>query len=327
MRSSSSIVSLAALVLWPAIALAQEDRSSRSVVAAAAELELLTDVGVRTEGPVAAADGSIYFVDLDIPNGGRIWRWDSSSREARVFRVPSGVAAGLAIDRDGNLLTAEVASGGGRRVGRLSLASGISSTIVDSFGGRLIHGANDLVLDEGGRIYFTEYVLLGPTDVLHRQGSGVYRIDPDGTVQRIIADAGTPNGIAVSPDQRTLYVGSNRFSVLNNKAILAYDLSEDGRVQFRSVLVEYPPSDTPDGMAVDQDGNLYVAMFSGRLGVAIYNAQGQPLGFVPTPGPATNVTFGLGNDERSLYITANTGLYRLRMERAGYHPTWRHPRR
>jgi gluconolactonase len=295
----------------------------RDLIAPGVDLELLADVGIRTEGPVAAPDGSIYFVDLDIPDGGRIWRWDPVRREARPFREPSGVAAGLAIGRDGHLLTAEVASGGGRRIGRIPLPSGAPSTIMDAFDGRPIHGANDLVLDEAGRIYFTEYALLGPTDVLHRQGSGVYRVDPDGTIERIVADAGRPNGIAVSPDQRTLYVGSNRFDVLGNTAVLAYDLSAEGRARFREVLVRYPSSHLPDGMAVDRQGNLYVAMFAGARGVAVYDPTGRELGFIPTPGPATNVAFGLGEDDRSLYITAGTGLYRMRGERHGYHPSWR----
>lgn len=77
-----------------------------------AMLELLTDIGSRTEGPATTSVGTAYFVDLDLPNGGRIWRWDPEAREARVIRSPSGMAAGLAIGQDGTVLTAELASRG-----------------------------------------------------------------------------------------------------------------------------------------------------------------------------------------------------------------------
>jgi gluconolactonase len=309
------------LLVLPMAAGAQDARVG-AVIPPAATLELIADVGIRTEGPAFAPDGRLYFVDLDIPNGGRIWRWDPNTNQTSVLVAPSGVAAGLAIGPDGNLYTAEVASGGGRRIGRIELGSGSSSTIADSYQGRPIHGANDLVFDHAGRLYFTEYVLLGREDVLHREGSGVYRVEPDGTVSRLVADAGKPNGIAISPDQRTLYVGSNRFDVLNARAILAYDLGADGRVQFRKVLVRYPPEQLPDGMAVDSDGNLYVAIFSGRPGVAVYDSTGVEIGFAPTPGPATNVTFGRGDESNALYITAATGVYRLTVNRRGHHPPW-----
>ena len=272
-------------------------------------------------------DGTIYFVDLDIARGGSIWRYDPRTKQASVLRSPSGVAAGSAIDPKGNLLTAELASGGGRRITLTEIETGQTSLVVDKYDGKPLHGVNDLVLDSIGRIYFTEYALLGPGDVLYRRGSGVYRIDPGGTLKRIIDDASVPNGIAVSPDQHTLYVGTNRFDVLGNGAILAYDLSAEGEVRFRSVMVRYDAASLQlaDGMDVDVDGNLYVALFStrGKTGIAIYAPNGAERAFIPTPGPATNVTFGLGPDAKSLYITASTGLYRLIVRRPGYHPGWR----
>ena len=122
-------------------------------------------------------------------------------------------------------------------------------------------------------------------------------------------------------------MGTNRFDVLGNGAILAYDLSTEGEVRFRSVVVRYDAASLQlaDGMDVDVDGNLYVALFStrGKTGVAVYAPGGAERVFIPTPGPATNVTFGLGSDARSLYITAATGLYRLSVKRPGYHPAWR----
>jgi gluconolactonase len=130
----------------------------------------------------------------------------------------------------------------------------------------------------------------------------------------------------ISPDQRTLYVGTNEFDVLGTRAILAFDLAEDGSAEFRSVLVflEAETQRSFDGMAVEVDGNLYVAQFSQQAatGIAVYGPGGEQLGFIPTPGPATNVTFGLGSDATSLYVTAGNGLYRIAVKRKGYHPSW-----
>lgn len=293
-----------------------------SIIPASAKAELLVDVGQRTEGPAPSADGSVYFVDLDIARGGRIIRWDPAVRSATTVRAPSGLAAGLAFGPDGRLATAELARNGGRRVGSLDLRDGSYRTLADSFSGRPIHGANDLVFDEVGRLYFTEYPLLGPTDVLHRAASGVYRIDRDGKVARIISDAGTPNGIAVSPDQRTLYVGTNRLDIFGAHAILAYDLQPDGLVKFRKVLVRLPSTQQPDGIAVDVEGNLYVAMFAGRTGIAVYDSTGKEIAYVDMASPTTNVKFGLGKLKNTLFITSANALYMLRVNRQGYNPSW-----
>jgi len=301
-----------------------------SILDPTSELEVLFEGEFRTEGPSIGFDGTIYFVDFDLGSGGRLWRFDPETGEASVLRAPSGFAAGSAIDPDGNLLTAEYAFGGGRRISRMDLVSTETAAVTDGYEGRPYNGANDLVLDEAGRIYFTEIDYRGSDEDMAHRESGVYRVDPNGTVYRIIADAGMPNGILVSPDQRTLYVGKNEFDTLGNGAILAYDLAADGSVQFRSILVLQEAEDQclADGMAVDVDGNLYVALFSqqARTGIAVYRPDGEQLAFIPTPGPATNVTFGLGSDSTSLYITAGSGLYRFPVKREGYHPSWRQPR-
>lgn len=304
-------------------AIGASDLAAQGSILTLEKPELLVDVGQRTEGPAPAADGSVYFVDLDLAFGGRIFRWDPVTRGVATVRAPSGLAAGLAFGPDGRLATAELARNGGRRVGSIGLSDGTYRVLADSVGGKPIHGANDLVFDESGRLYFTEYPLLGPTDVLFRAASGVYRVDRDGKVTRIISDAGTPNGIAVSPDQRTLYVGTNKLDMFGSHAILAYDLGADGQPKFRTVLVRLPPSQQPDGIAVDTEGNLYVAMFSGRTGVAIYDSTGRDVAYVDLPAATTNVKFGRGQSSGILYITSANALYRLRVNSKGYHPTWR----
>jgi gluconolactonase len=212
----------------------------------------------------------------------------------------------------------------------MNLETGEQTTITDRFGEERYGAVNDLALDNSGRIYFTENDYMGPEEIPDPHPPGVYRVDPDGRVHRIIRDAGAPNGIMVSPDQRTLYVGMNRYDSLGNGAVLAYDLAENGDVEFRSILAVQKPEDQQlaDGMAIDVDGNLFVALFSdeARTGIAVFSPDGEQLAFIPTPGPATNVTFGLGSDATSLYITAGGSLYRFPVKRWGYHPTWRSPR-
>jgi gluconolactonase len=307
-----------------------EPTGDPSILDSTADLEALFEGQSRLEGPSIGLDGTIYFVEIDPFAGGRLWHIPPGSGEASVLLEPSGLAVGSAIDPDGNLLTAEYSLGGGRRISRMNLVTGEQKTVTDRFEEEPYGAANDLALDDLGRIYFTENEYMGPEEVIDPHPPGVYRVDPDGEVYRIIKDAGMPNGIMVSPDQRTLYVGMNRYDSLGNGAVLAYDLSENGSVEFRSILATQKVEDQhlADGMAVDVDGNLYVALFSqrARAGIAVFSPDGEQLAFIPTPGPATNVTFGLGSDATSLYITAGSSLYRFPVQRRGYHPSWRNPR-
>jgi len=162
---------------------------------------------------------------------------------------------------------------------------------------------------------------------------GVYRIDLDGSIHRIITDAGKPNGVAVSPNQKTLYVichndGTTNASQLPEEtsvhkgrmALLAYDLSEDGTATFRKVLVDYAPQDGPDGLVLDTEGNLYVAVRDvTRPGICVYTPEGVEQAYIPTPNLPTNVAFGRGEDSKTLYITEGKSLHRIKVKKSGYH--------
>ena len=152
---------------------------------------------------------------------------------------------------------------------------------------------------------------------------GVYRIDPDGSVSLIITDAGTPNGILVSPDQRTLYVASIGMQEYSLHALLAYDLAAEGSVSSRRVVADFAPEYGPDGMAVDVDGNLYLArpaVAPHTPGIYVYSPDGEELALIPTPGSPTNATFGRGPTGKTLYITAGTSLYKIELNREGHQP-------
>lgn len=289
-----------------------------------AQLELLFEGGFFTEGPAVAPDGTVYFSDITFTaasgmQAGHIWRYDPASDRTQIFRSPSGMANGIIFDLQGRMVVAQGADFGSRCVTRTDMKSGRSEIIAGLYNGRPLNSPNDVTIDERGRIFFTDPRYTGH-EPIEQPVMGVYRIDPDGSVSLIITDAGTPNGIVVSPDQRMLYVASvslpNRFGL---HALLAYGLAEDGSVSSRRVVVDFAPDAGPDGMAIDVNGNLYLARPAEVPGIYVYSPDGQKLGLIPTPQSPTNVTFGRGSRRNTLYITAGTSLYKVELNTEGYH--------
>ena len=226
----------------------------RPIVAPGAKLERLFGEGFFTEGPAPSPDGSVYFSDITVGKAsgnqaGYIWRWDPQTRTSTVFRSPSGMSNGMVFDAQGRMVVAEGAAFGGRRITRTDMKTGKSVILAALFDGRPFNSPNDVALDARGRIYFTDPRYVG-WEPIEQPVQGVYRIDPDGRVSLVVADAGKPNGIAVSPDEATLYVGANdngSFSDLppetpaapGRKALLAYDLAPDGSAKFRRAVVDF----------------------------------------------------------------------------------------
>ena len=307
-----------------------------SIISPEARLELLFSDGFFTEGPAVAFDNSVYFSDITFTldsnmQAGHIWRYDPETGKTRLYRSPSGMSNGLKFDALNRLIAAEGADFGGRRVTRTDLNTGKAEIIAGLFEGKPFNAPNDISIDEMGRIYFSDPRYLGHEPV-DQAIFAVYRIDPDGKIHRIITDAGKPNGVAVSPDQKSLYVVSNDNGHMGigripleapahkgRMALLAYDLHPDGTATFRKVLVDYYPEDGPDGLVCDADGNLYVAVRDlTRPGINVYSPEGEELARIPTEVP-TNVAFGRGKSSKTLYITAGHSLYRINVERDGYH--------
>lgn len=305
-----------------------------------AKLEKLFETNVLTEGVSVAPDGMVYFSEITFSNksrdakgvieAGHIWKFDPASGKTSIFRSPSGMSNGIKFDAAGNMVVAEGADYGGRRVTRTDMKTGKSYIIAGLFEGRPFNAPNDITIDEKGRIYFSDPRYLGH-EPIEQPLMAVYRIDTDGSIHRIITDAGKPNGVAVSPDQKSLYVVSNdngsagieRLSAdtpvrKGNMALMAYDLAADGTAKFRKTLVDYAPFDGPDGLVVDKQGNLYVAVRAeNRPGICVYSPEGKELAYIKTEVP-TNVGFGRGADAKLLYITAGTSLFRIRLNREGY---------
>jgi len=289
------------------------------IFAPGAKLEKLYEGGHLTEGVTAAPDGTMYFSDITFTTetnmqAGHILRFDPKTSKTTVF------------------IAAEGADYGGRRITRTDMATGKATILAGRFNGRPFNSPNDVAIDERGRIYFSDPRYLG-WEPIEQPVMAVYRLDPDGKVHRIITDAGKPNGVAISPDQKTLYVVTNDdghmgFDVLPKGAparkgrmeLNAYDLAPNGTATFRKQLVNYAPEDGPDGLVCDAEGNLFVAVRNEkRYGVNVYSPTGQELAYLPTPERPTNVGFGRGAESKTLYITAGGSLYRIQTLKNGYH--------
>ena len=308
-----------------------------SIIISSSKLEKLFDSGHFTEGPAVAFNGTVYFSDITFTHesgmqAGHIWAYTPQTGQTKIFRSPSGMSNGLKFDAQGRLIAAEGADFGGRRLTRTDLQTGKSEIIAGLYEGKPFNSPNDITIDERGRIYFSDPRYIGHEPV-NQPVMGVYRIDLDGSIYRIITDAGKPNGVAVSPNQKTLYVichndGTTNASQLPEEtsvhkgrmALLAYDLSEDGTATFRKVLVDYAPQDGPDGLVLDTEGNLYVAVRDvTRPGICVYTPEGVEQAYIPTPNLPTNVAFGRGEDSKTLYITEGKSLHRIKVKKSGYH--------
>ena len=298
-----------------------------------------------TEGPAVASDGSIYFTDMPFGNdNGMILRFDPKTSQTTVFTTNSGKSNGLVFLRDGSAVSCDGADGGGRRLVRWTRETHQGVTLVDRFQGKRFNSPNDLVVDLRGRIYFTD-PRYGGTEPRELQHEAIYRLEADGKVLEITRDVEKPNGIVLSPDQKTLYVGDhnnggNRLKPSDPEPqrgamkIYAFPLNAEGLVQGpRKTLVDFGTENGCDGMTVDSLGNVYAACRSlARPGILVVDPAGRELAFVETgprnqkglfddwKGIPSNVEFGIGDDAHSLYVTIDKSLYRLRVKTRGFHP-------
>ncbi len=283
------------------------------------------------EGPAAAADGSVYFTDI-VNN--RIMKLDSRTKERSVWRTPSGRTNGLLFDAHGRLLACEGnefgPNDGNRCITRTDMATGSIEVLTDRFEGKRYNAPNDIAARSNGQIFFTD-PCYGDRATMELTHDSVYRIDTNGSVHRILTQPQIqrPNGIALSPDERTLYLVDSCPIVGGHRKIWAFDLSEQGQPSNGRVVFDFASGRGGDGMAVDQKGNLYVAAGIScprgphestevPPGIWIIRPDGKLLGRLPIPEDVlTNVTFG-GDDLRTLYVTAGRTLYETRTTIPGW---------
>lgn len=286
------------------------------------------------EGPAWRADGNVFFTEID---NNRIMRRDPTG-VVHTFRQPSGKANGLAFDADGRLHACEGhREGGNRRVTRTELDGSIT-VLTDRYEGKRYNSPNDLVIDSKGRIFFTDPRYGGydgPDEVEQFDADGkpiegVYRIDPDGSVSRIIShEVQRPNGIAVSSDEKYLIVADNHNGpdAGGQRMLWRFDLKSDGNVDpdSRKMLFDWKQERGPDGICIGPDGNIYATAgfnFASALetadefkaGVYVISLEGEQVDFIPVPEDMiTNCTFG-GKAGRTLYITAGAKLWSIEVE-------------
>lgn len=266
---------------------------------------------IFTEGPTVDRRGVVYFTNVYAE---QILTWNG--RELAVFREQTNQTNGLHFDRNGDLLGCE----GTGQVVRINVKTGNRTVLASEFNGHPLGAPNDLTTDDRGRIYFTSRLPNREPD--KGNVNSVYRIDPDGSLHRILhlPDIHMPNGIETAPDSRTLYLIESAPEENRNRCIQAYDLAADGSVKFRQTVINFYPGRGGDGMAIDSEGNLYVAAglhqkrgtsetLDTRPGVHVVSPTGKLLAYVRTPEDTiTNCAFG-GADWRTLYGTSGAKLW------------------
>jgi gluconolactonase len=321
--------------------------SGEGIVSPDAKLELLFTrtapiQGGLTEGPAVAPDGSIYFSDIPFGSDkGMILRFDPKTKKTTPFTHDSRKSNGLKFDAKGFLIACEGSDEGGRCVSRWDVKTRTRTVIVDRYQGKRFNAPNDLVLDRRGRIYFTDPRYLGtePRELEHR---AVYRIDPDDKVVEVTHALEKPNGIALSPDERTLYVadhnnGTDRIDPSapapkpGAMTVRAFRLDSEGRAQGSGkVLIDFGAEPGCDGMTVDGKGNVYLSVRSlKRPGIQVLDPDGKEVAFIPTgasqpgakepKGIPSNCCFGMGEESKVLYITVDVSLYRIPLKVEGHH--------
>ena len=278
----------------------------------AATAEKIAGGCIFTEGPVwDHRDSSLIFSDV---RGDTMYRWTEAGGQ-EVLRRPSGVANGNTYDRAGRLVTCEHRN---RRVSR-TLSDGRVETVVSHYEGKRLNSPNDIVGAPNGDLYFTDppYGLRRPDGTFGPQEipfNGVYRIAAaDGSLTAVAEDFERPNGLVISNDGRQLYVDDTE-----RHHVRVFDLGADGRLANGRVFVDVSHGETtgrPDGMKLDARGNLYVTANTAE-GVWVYAPDGTLLGFIGVPEPPANLAWG-GPDNSTLFITANTSVYRLQMKVSG----------
>jgi len=284
------------------------------LIPSGAQVEKLAGGFTFTEGPIWRPQGVLWFSDV-VGNVTRQWSpdgrviellrpggYDGDSLPAGGFIGPNGATAG----EHGTVVMCQH---GNRRIVRITNDLKVT-TVVDSFEGKKLNSPNDVVYRSDGSLYFTDppYGLSKGDDDPTKElpFNGVFKLT-NGKLQVLVKDMTRPNGLAFSPDEKTLYVAN---SDENYRMWMRFDVNADGTVRngrvFADVTAE-PEEGLPDGLKIDSLGNMWT---TGPAGIWVFTPSGKHIGTIKTPEQPANCAWG--EDGKTLFITANTGLYRLR---------------
>jgi gluconolactonase len=299
---------------YPDAAIKVLDPSFRKYRPGIVGIERLATGMTWNEGPVWFGDGR-YLLWSDIPNN-RIMRWDEETGAVSVFRRPSNMANGNTRDRQGRLVSCEHR---GRRVTRTEY-DGEITVLADRFDGKPLNSPNDVVVKSDDSVWFTDpaYGIIN-----NYNGSvgkkelpmNVYRLDKTGKLTVVAGDVNRPDGLAFSPDEKTLYIIEDGGSP---PVIRAYDVVDDGsRIANGREFIRMEKG-AGDGLRLDVDGNLWCGWQGGDGldGVMIFNPAGQPIGHIDLPERCANVCFG-GYRKSRLFMVASRSLYALWVNTSG----------
>jgi gluconolactonase len=324
MRVGIWLALLASAVRLHAQSIERLDPAFDALVASDAKVETLATGIAWAEGPIWRKDGR-YLLFSDAPHN-TIWKW-KDGEGLSVFMRPAGYTMpdppgrelgsnGLTLDAQGRLVMADQ---GNRQIARVDDSAFTKTTLAGRYEGKRFNSPNDLVFRANGDLYFTDppYGLRGVDQSPLRElpFSGVYLRRADGTVTLLLRDLKFPNGVALSPDEKTLYVAVSDGA---RPVVLAYDIKPDGTVANErtifntSALNAAGRRGAPDGIKTDRAGNLFVAAASGVL---VLSPTGKHLGSIITGQQTANCAFG--DDGSTLYMAANDRLMRVKLKTRG----------